>query len=943
MSTGTYKIDKLIINSPYEVPKEHWGRVPNTKSVFRLYPTRREAGYMKATESKGIEDTGVFIPIPLVNEIRKKVGEWRAADYPGVTGVTRRLLRHWYDPTERDLRFFFCQLEAIETIIWFAEAPESYKQGIEIPGDGGDFRRLCCKMATGTGKTTVMAMLIAWQVLNKVTYPQDSRYTKSIFVLTPNLTIRTRLQVLYPDGACNYFDEFNVVPYDLKEKLRQGKVKVTNWHNLAWDSDEKIKKRHSVDKRGAKSDEAYVREVLGELAAQREILIINDEAHHAWRRPAGFKGKLEKEEEEMATVWINGLDRIHKARGILTCYDFTATPFAPTGRTSPEDTLYKWIISDFNLNDAIESGLVKTPRIVFRDDATLDKDFRSKLYHIYSQPEVHSDLNRIAKPEEPLPKLVENAYWLLGADWREAYLRWKEIGYPTPPVMITVANRTETAARIKFSFDNNLFHIDELANPDTTIHIDSKILKADREGDESAFQAAEELEEKEENLPEKKLSKKEREMLERAKVDTVGKRGKPGEKIRNVISVGMLSEGWDAKTVTHIMGLRAFSSQLLCEQVVGRGLRRTSYEVGPDGLFQPEYVNIFGIPFSFLPHETAEGRTAKAPEIGVAIEPVPEKKHLEIRIPNLVRVDHVYNPTLTLDMEKLPILVLDAMDIRTLADLAPIINGQPDISKFTTIRLKELAERNRTQRLIFEASKRLYDQMKDEWKGGEAYLIAQLIHIFEEFLKKGKIKIKPPEWGQDELKRRILLTLSLREIVVHIYQQIIPANTSKLVPIYNEERPIIYTGDMRTWHTSRKHTDAIKSHINYAVYDSSWEATEAFELDRNPNVEAWVKNDHLGFDIYYIHAGVVHKYRPDYVIRLSDGTHLILEVKGQPTQQDRSKELALDDWVTAVNNDKRFGKWTQAMSTHPKDIPYIIEKVVKGLPIPNSDLTSYKN
>jgi type III restriction enzyme len=942
MSTGTYKIDKLIINSPYEIPKEHWGRVPMTRSVFRLYPTRREAGYMKATESKGIEDTGVFIPIPLVNDVRKKVGEWRAADYPGVTGVTRRLLRHWYDPLERDNRFFFCQLEAIETIIWLAEAPESYKQGIEVPGDGGDFRRLCCKMATGTGKTTVMAMLIAWQILNKVTYPQDPRFTKYVFVLTPNLTIRTRLQVLYPDGACNYFDEFNVVPYDLKEKLRQGKVKVTNWHNLAWDSDEKIAKRHSVDKRGAKSDEAYVREVLGELSAQHEILIINDEAHHAWRRPAGFKGKLEKEEEEMATVWINGLDRIHKARGILTCYDFTATPFAPTGRTSPEDTLYKWIISDFNLNDAIESGLVKTPRIVFRDDANPDKELRSKLYHIYSQPEVHSDLNRIAKPEEPLPKLVENAYWLLGEDWRAAYLRWKEAGYPTPPVMITVANRTETAARIKFSFDNNLFHIDELADPSTTIHIDSKILKADREGDETALQEVEEIEANEENIPEKKLSKKEREMLERAKVDTVGKKGKPGEKIRNVISVGMLSEGWDAKTVTHIMGLRAFSSQLLCEQVVGRGLRRTSYEVGPDGLFQAEYVNIFGIPFSFLPHETAEGSKTKAPEPGIAIEPVPEKKNFEIRIPNLVRVDHVYNPTLTLDMEKLPVLVLDAMEIRTLADLAPMINGQPDISKFTTIRLKELAERNRTQRLIFEASKRLYDQMKDEWKGGEAYLIAQLIHIFEEFLKKGKIKIKPPEWGQDELKRRILLTLSLREIVVHIYQQIIPANTSKLVPIYNEERPIIFTGDMHTWHTTRKHTDAIKSHINYAVYDSSWEATEAFELDRNPNVEAWVKNDHLGFDIHYLHAGIVHKYRPDYVINLADGTHLVLEVKGQPTQQDFSKELALEDWVTAVNNDKRFGKWAHATSTHPKDIPFIIEKIIKGLPIPSSDLTTYK-
>jgi type III restriction enzyme len=353
VSTGTYKIDKLIINSPYQVPKQHWNRVPRTKSVFKLYPTRREAGYMKATDTKSTEDTGVFIPIPLVNKIRKEVDRWRVADYPGITGVTRRLLKHWYDPLERNNRFFFCQLEAIETIIWATEAPDSFKEGIEIPGDGGDFRRLCCKMATGTGKTTVMAMLIAWQVLNRVTYQKDERFSKYVFVLTPNLTIRSRLRVLYPDDECNYFDEFNVVPYDLKEKLRLGKVRVTNWHNLAWDSEEKIAKRKSVDKRGPKSDEAYVREVLGELSSQRQILIINDEAHHAWRRPTGFKAKIEKEEEEMATIWVSGLDRIHKARGILTCYDFTATPFSPTGKASPEDTLYKWIISDFNLNDAI--------------------------------------------------------------------------------------------------------------------------------------------------------------------------------------------------------------------------------------------------------------------------------------------------------------------------------------------------------------------------------------------------------------------------------------------------------------------------------------------------------------------------------------------------------------------------------------------------------------
>jgi len=927
MSTVTYKIDQLIINSPYVVPKEYWGRIPNTKSLFKRYPGRREAGYMKATESKDLEDSGIFIPIPLVKTIRDRVDQWRAADYPGATGVTRRLLRHWYDPLERDRQFFFCQHEAIETIIWLTEAPESSRAGIDIPSDGGPFRRLCCKMATGTGKTIVMAMLAAWQILNKVTYPTDPRYTRYILVLTPNLTIRSRLKVLYPDSTGNYYDDFNVVPYDLKEKLRQGKVRVTNWHDLAWDTDEKICKRRSVDKRGAKSDEAYAREVLGNLSSARNILIINDEAHHAWRRLAGSKLKLEKDEEEMATVWINGLDRINKSRGILTCYDFTATPFAPTGRTSPEDTLYSWIISDFNLNDAIESGLVKTPRIVFRDDASLDRNLRSKLYHIYSQPEVHGDLNRVAEPQEPLPTLVENAYWLLGVDWLAAYRRWKEVGFPTPPVMITVTNRTETAARIKYSFDNNLFHIDELSNSDTTLHIDSKILKADREGEEIA---TEESEEAEENGTERKLTKKQFEDQERRKADTVGKHGQPGEQIRNVISVGMLSEGWDARTVTHIMGLRAFTSQLLCEQVVGRGLRRTSYEVNGDtGLFEPEYVNIFGIPFNFLPHETEEGRDAKPPEPRTPVEPVPDKAHHEIRIPNVTRVDHVYAPTLTLDIDKLPELVIDAMDIRTLADLAPVIDGRPDISKFTTIKLLELAERNRTQHIVFEAAQRLCNQMRDEWKGGEAYLISQLIRIFEQFMEKGKIKIRPPEWAQDELKRRILLTLSIREIVIHIYQQIRLENTQRLLPVFNEERSIIYTGDMRTWYTGKPHTDAIKSHINYAVYDSRWETTEAYELDRNPGVESWVKNDHLGFDVLYIHSGAVHKYRPDYVIRLTNGTHLILEIKGQPTQQDRSKEIALNDWITAINNDKRFGKWATAISTHPKDIPYIIQNVLQ--------------
>ena len=271
-----------------------------------------------------------------MNKIRPRVDAWRTADYPGASGITRRLLKHWRDTEQREgNRFFFCQLEAIETLMWLAEAPESDRVGIKVPGDGGEFTRLCSKMATGSGKTILMSMLIAWQVLNKVTYPQDKRFSKNILVIAPGLTVKNRLEVLVPGSAGNYYQEFQIIPPGLEDKLRQGqtcRVQVRNWHKLDWGSEEQLSKRRSVDKRGALSDEAYVREVLGEMHTAENILVINDEAHHAWRVPPKVKiAGLSKDELKEATKWVGGLDRIHRARGILMCYDLTATPFAPTG------------------------------------------------------------------------------------------------------------------------------------------------------------------------------------------------------------------------------------------------------------------------------------------------------------------------------------------------------------------------------------------------------------------------------------------------------------------------------------------------------------------------------------------------------------------------------------------------------------------------------------
>ena len=929
------QIDKLIINSPYEEPREYWRYDPKTRS-FERKEGRRPAGYVIASEtSRAFDDPGVFIEIPLVNKIRPRVKAWREAGYRGVTGITKRLLEHWNDPEQREhKRFFFCQLEAIETLIWLTEASESERVGIDIPSDGGPFVRLCAKMATGSGKTIDMAMLCAWQILNKVTYPQDPRFSKHLFIVAPGLTVKSRLQVLYPTASGNYYEEFNILPPGLQEKLRQGKILIRNWHGLNWETEERLAKKKSVDKRGAKSDEAYVREVLGEMAGATNIIVINDEAHHAWRVPAESKIKgVKKEEMEEATKWVGGLDRIHKTRGILTCYDFSATPFAPSGKKTSEEALFDWIVSDFGLNDAIESGLVKTPRVVIRDDGRLSKDYKSRLYHIYNDPEVKSDITRKAEEHEPLPDLIYNAYALLGKDWLETAKLWKESKIPTPPVMITVTNRTETAARVKYAFDRKKVRIEELCDPDRTLHIDSKVLEMAEAEEEPIGELPEELEAEEEvnEEPVKKLSKKEQAELLRRKVDTIGRIGEPGEKIQKVISVGMLSEGWDAKTVTHIMGLRAFTSQLLCEQVVGRGLRRTSYEVNKeDGLFEAEHVNIFGVPFTFLPHEDTGDIIPVPPKPKTPIEPDPKKKQYEISWPNVIRIDHVYKPCLTLDMTGVKPLELDTYDTATLAEMAPIVEGKPDLSRISMIDLEDLGKKFRTQRIIFETASDIFDQMKSNWSGSKEFLLAQVIRIVEDFIRSEKIRIVPPLFNEDDLRRRIVITLNMRKVVQHIWQEIRFENTESIVPIFDSDFPIRSTGHMRTWYTGKPCEPARKSHINFCVFDSRWEASEAFELDRNPNVAAWAKNDHLGFEIAYVFEGVIHKFRPDFLIRLTNGTHLVLETKGQETQQDIAKREFLAEWVEAVNQQGGFDRWASGVSTHPKDVAEIIQSTMRG-------------
>lgn len=920
----------LIINSPFVSPGKHWVDGANGKLEKRA--ERRPASYDVFDARNNTKRTET---LDLVNTIRSRVDAWREAGWPGVTIITRKLLEHWHDNEARQLPFYFCQLEAIETLIWWVEGAEAFKQGIFIPGDGGAWERLCNKMATGAGKTTVMAMIITWQVLNALTYPKRNKdFSRTVFIVAPGLTVKERLQVLQPSEG-SYYDEFNLCPSEaLRQKLNQAEVLIENWHTLMplKDAD------RSVVRKGKESDEAFTRRVLGKLAAHRDIIVINDEAHHAYRKPAEVKVSKKQAAEhgidlEEATRWIEGLDRIHATRRIQRCFDLSATPFAPTGKKSTDTALFDWIVSDFGLNDAVEAGLVKTPRVVVRDDALPDaKTLRSKLYHIYRDPSVSEDLNRSgSKPHESLPKLVQDAYTLLGADWREYRRQWLESGHHSPPVMLTICNRTETAARIEHYFTQGDAHWPELHAPDRTLRVDSKVLEkaelGETAGADKDYEKKLKSIVKASNFPETRkqqlLGLKKEELL-REIVDNVGKRNGAGQDLQNVISVAMLSEGWDAKNVTHIMGLRAFTSQLLCEQVVGRGLRRVSYDTDENGLFRPEYVNVFGVPLTIS--ETGEGGEAPPPpKPATQIEVVPDRADFEIRWPNVLRIETVVKPQLTIAWYHVPILTLDPASTPISAELAPALGGATDMGKVTAIDLEQLPDDFRLQRLVFKAARKAFAQLSHSFSGTEDYLAAQLVRIVDRFLTSDRLEI-PSLFHSDSLRRRILIALNIDTVVQHLMRHITEQNTERLTPIFDEENPIGATGQMRTWYTTKPCIPASKSHISHLVGDSAWEGYAANVFESSGDVVAFAKNDHLGFQIYYMWAGSRRRFIPDFIVRLANGTLLALEIKGQDSPQNQAKRSALAEWVRAINDTGGFGRWASDVALNPSEMHDIVAR-----------------
>jgi len=748
-----------------------------------------------------------------------------------------------------------------------------------------------------------MAMIIAWQVLNKLASPRDTRFSKHILIVAPGLTVRDRLQVLLPQTEDNFYQTFNIVDSVMWQELLQAKIMVTNWHTLAPINENYGPK---VVKKGPESAEAFVNRVLNDFGNAENILVINDEAHHCHR---DSQGEDEGSSEE-ATIWVSGLDRIHEARGILKCFDLTATPFKPTGKNNQGEMLFSWIVCDFGLNDAIESGLVKTPKVAVRDDSNMGADLKSKMFHIY--PEVKEDLNRRAEAQEGLPDLVRNAVNILGGDWLREKENWEKQIPPreTPPVIIMICNRTETAARLEYSIENGYFAVEELGEKDKLLRIDQDALDK-LEADEA------------DKLP---GPKKDLVLKERDKFNTVGKKGKPGENVQCVIGVNMLSEGWDARTVTHILGLRAFSSQLLCEQVIGRGLRRISYDVNEEtGLYEPEYVTVFGVPFTFLPVEST-GIKPKIEKPKTKIQPMLDRKEKEIKWPHVLRVDYKLSYFIEIDWTKVNKLILSAEDTPTVVEVAPVIDGKPKFDQLSEIDLEKLAEQHRLQKYLLQGAVRLHEQFGKNWPGDSGGHINQGYKVIEEFIKSDKLDIKMPLfYGTDKL-RNILIALNMTKIINHVGNAIRSTSQESPALILDPVRPVRSTATSMTWYTTKPTQPIKKSQVSHIVTDSGWEKV-GFEFERNriQGLKSWVKNDHLGFEIYYLWQGQTKTYFPDFIIRFEGERNLILEVKGQTTEQDNAKWQAAKEWVTAVNVNGNFGTWEFKVLDDPKNIFEIVK------------------
>ena len=921
-------VEQPILCSPYEEPTRHWvydretGRPSKAGGRRRAgywidqYSTTGEQLQLSITQEEG------YSTLPIVERLRSDVRRWRESNYRNATNITRQLLQYW-QREGRERRLFFCQLEAVETVIYIAEirraklrlgfTPEFTDEDLTQLRDA-DLIRYGCKMATGSGKTVVMAMLIAWAFCNRGKVRSDTRFPSAVLAVCPNLTIKNRLKVLQPDDQDNYYEKFDLVPSTLKTFLRRGKVKITNWHQLALASENTENgTSHKVVNKGEETAEAYSERILGELAGRGEIMVLNDEGHHAYR-PLESGGRLSREERterEASTVWVQGLDRLQQACGIRFVVDLSATPFYLQGSGHPEGKPFEWLVSDFGLGDAIESGITKIPRIPISDTTGQPIPRYFRLWE-----HITDELGSNPTPEA----IYAEAYAALATLASQWKTQFEANTADVPNCMIVICPETKIA---------EVFHrgiSGETRQDDTTVYGNGDLFPDYPELLTNTVQETRTF-----RIDSKRLAEEgsDAEQL-REVVDTIGKAGKPGQKIQCVVSVSMLNEGWDANNVTQILGLRAFKSQLLCEQVVGRGLRRMSYDIDPEtGRLPAEYVDIYGIPFTLIPFKGRQSGQNRPDKPTYRVRALRSRRHYEIQFPNVEGYTFaLQHDAITADIDKMEPLILElgpdelfAGSI-TLSENSPIYIGEREVHN-----RQEFYAANHFQTIKFDITRQILAKLPiNQWDRkpvlSRRQLFPQIYRLVETYLRQ--------KANFTYVDLRELGNVKYKSYIVDLFFQAIRPNTAAgetpILPMLNPNTPLGSSKNV-DFSTTKDCYPTEKSHVNLVTVDSTWEASAAFHLERSDKVKCYVRNEGLWFTIPYRYMGSTRNYVPDFIVNLTNDLYLIIEIKGQSRMQDNAKHEAARRWIQAVNHSQKFGNWDFLVCHNPRILAQQLEQL----------------
>ena len=981
--TGDEFFESPILNSPYEEPGRYWELDEGGRPTGRILDGRRQAAYITPiarakrdagmASAQGELDLGIkagnddqrYDQYALINEVRYEVSKWRSLPEAnwGVTPETARLLKHWRSYKFQNQRPFFCQIEAAEIYIWLTEVAPKTKVGERILAyiaNGNEdanpgIERIALKLATGAGKTTVMAMIIAWQTINAVRSPSSRKFTNAFLVVSPGLTIRDRLRVLRPSDPDEYYLHREIIPQEFAHDIKKAKIVITNYHafkprellEVAKGTRALLEGRHARDEFvTTESPGQVLQRVMKELMGSKRILIINDEAHHCYREKPMTeeerKAKLEREEKdeiaerkEMARVWISGLESVSKTMSARVL-DLSATPFFLRGSGYAESTLFPWTVSDFSLMDAIECGIVKLPRVPVSDNsARLTRDnlpvFRNLWENVRSAmpKKARANSKDTLDPME-LPPMVMSAIDELYGNYEKVSKAWEEAKMPVPPCFIFVCQNTAISKLIydyvsgyRFgpqeefhpahcplfrNFDDNG---EPIARPNTILVDSVQLESGEGLSPDFAKAAQEEIEQYKRELTERYGSRRKADEIDdsdilREVMNTVGKEGRLGGNIRCVVSVSMLTEGWDANNVTHILGLRAFGTQLICEQVVGRALRRSSYELGEDGRFAPEYADIFGIPFNFA-SKGVPVTINPPPPVHTVKALTPERDGAEIRFPN------VSGYRLELPNEKLTAKWEETSDIVLTPDIVGPCRTRNEgiVGEGEDLSLAHL-ENVRTNTIVYVLTKYLLQyHLRERGEEVPIHLFGQAKHIVEDWVTNHfrcsgaayPAQILYASLAQDACRRIMAGITRQAETKTNVVKAVLnpynPDGSTRYVRFVTTKRGL--------WKTNEK------CHINWAVLDSDWEGEFCRVLEACGLVKSYVKNDHLGFVVPYMRGMDRHEYYPDFIVRLDSGVNLVLEVKGFAGEDVRQKREAMEtQWVPGVNRLGSFGRWAFA-------------------------------